>query len=95
MTNSGLFNVENGFRVAVLKRGYKWTYLYFIDGTKIRCRRIRSAKIGQRKEIGGRNQYSTAELAKKFLTIKTLTGGKYYMSKATRRTLTQIAGESA
>lgn len=91
MTNSGMFNIDNGFRCAVAKRGYKWTYLFFIDGNKIRRKRIRSAKVGQPKSIPGSRSYSTAELAQRLLSAKTLNGNRYQISKAARQTLKSIA----
>ena len=94
MTNSGMFNIENGDRCAVAKRGYKWTYLFFLDGSKIRRKRIRSHKVGQPKEFVGSRSYTTAELAQRFLTAKTLNGTRYQIGKAAKRTLKAIAGEA-
>ena len=93
--NSGMYNIDNGFRCAVAKEGYKWTYLYFIDGNRIKSRRVRTAKVKSPKQIVGNRSYTTAELAQRFLTAKTLNGTKYEMGKAVRRSLKAIAGAAA
>ena len=89
--NSGMYNIDNGFRCAVAKEGYKWTYLYFIDGSRIKSRRIRTNKVKAPKEIVGSRSYTTAELAQRFLTAHTLNGMPYEMGKAVRRNLKAIA----
>ena len=88
---SGMFNIDNGFRCAVAKVGYKWAYLYYIDGSRIKSRRVRTNRLKSPKEIVGGRSYTTAQLAKRFLTAKTLNGVPYEMGKAVRRNLTAIA----
>lgn len=84
---SGVFFVENGFRPAITKTGWKWTYIMFLDGTKVRCKRVLSSKVGQSRPIGGNTPYSTADLAGQFLTRNTLTGKPYQITKRCRTML--------
>ena len=85
--DSGIYFVDNGFRPAITKKGWKWTYIMFIDGTRIRCKRMLSSKIGDPRPIYGTKPYSTAELAHQFLTRKTLTGCRYFITKQCRTML--------
>jgi hypothetical protein len=85
--DSGMYFIDGGFRPAITKTGYKWTFVIFIDGTRIRCKRMLSSKVGRARPIGGNKPYSTAELAGQFLIRKTLTGQRYRIAKRTRTML--------
>jgi hypothetical protein len=84
---SGMFFVEHGFRPAIVKKGWKWAYIIFLNGSKVRCKRVLSSKIGRARPIAGSKSYSTAELAGQFLTRTTLNGKPYQLTKRCRSML--------
>jgi hypothetical protein len=90
MTNqdivSGTFYVDNGFRPCIAKSGYKWAHLLYLNGTRVKCKKIRNQKTGKVKPIVGARKYTTEELAVRFLTGRT-------MSKKAQSILIEIVME--
>ena len=67
---SGTFYVDNGFRPCIAKSGYKWAHLIYLNGSRIKCKKVRNQKTGRPKPIIGTKKYTTQELAIRFLTSK-------------------------
>jgi hypothetical protein len=78
---SGTLFIDNGYRPAIVKRGRKWAFIMFINGSKIRCKREKAKKVGRLSPIGGAVPYTTSTLADQFLTRKTLTGDSRFITK--------------
>lgn len=84
---SGTFFVENGFRPAIVKKGRKWAFVMFLDGSSVRCKRVLKSKVSNPKPIGGSVEYTTERLAAQFLSRKTLNGTDRFITKRARTML--------
>ena len=91
-TTSGMFYVDNGFRLCIAKSGYKWAYLVYISANRIKCRRLRNQKTGRPKPIIGNTLYNTETVAQSFLNAQTITGCNRVMSKRAKTILQEIVG---
>ena len=76
MAKSGMYYINNGFRLCIAVNGYKWTNLIFIDGTKIRCKRVKNRKVGRGQPIIGNRSYTTPQLARRLLNTRSISGLK-------------------
>ncbi len=94
MAKSGMYYINNGFRVCIAVNGYKWTNLIFIHGTGIRCKRVKNHRVGQAHPIIGNRTYTTPQLARKLLNTPSINGTKRIMSNRTRKLLNLSIEES-
>ena len=86
---AGTFHVEGGFRPCLAKAGYKWSYLLYVKGTKLKCKRLKSQKTGRVRPIVGMKEYDPILLAEAFLSNSRLTGKPRVMSKKAKVILTE------
>ena len=93
MINSGLFYIDNGFRIGISKRGRKWASVLYLSGGKVKARKVRSVKLKAPKPLCGTRVYSTRQVAKRLLGATTM-GVKREMSKRTKGILQSIIQES-
>ncbi len=93
MFNSGKFYIDNGFRIGISKQGRKWTTVIYLNGCRIKSRRVRNVKLRAPKCICGTRSYSTQEVAKRLLGT-TLLGTERQMSETVRRLLNSVIQEA-
>ena len=89
-TTSGMFYVDNGFRLCIAKSGYKWAYLVYINANKLKCKKLRNQKTGKPRPIPGHTRYNTADVARSFLNGRSLNGTTRIMSKRAKSILQDI-----
>lgn len=78
----GYVFVAGGFRPAVTKEGPKWTQVVYLDGSRVRVKRVKG-KLEHRPVAG----YTTIKLARKFLKPRNCLGVKMSVSKTARKLL--------
>jgi hypothetical protein len=74
--------IDGGFRPVISKEGPKWTQVVFLDGDKVRVKRVRGNL--QYRPIDG---YTLRRMARKFLQPRNCLGTKTQISKTARKLL--------
>jgi hypothetical protein len=87
MYESGVFYIDGGFRLCIIKRGYKFTHVIYLDACKVKKKKLK----GNRHSV--RSKYPTTKLASKFLQPKTSWGADKYIPKGTKKLLRQAIAE--
>ena len=94
MTNkeitSGMFYIDNGYRLCIAKSGYKWAYLVYISADRLKCKKLRNQKTGKPRPIIGKTRYNTERVARAFLNRHSLNGTSRVMSKKAKSILQEI-----
>ena len=78
----GYVFVDGGFRPAITKEGPKWTQVVYLDGSRVRVRKVKG--VLEHRDING---YTTSKMARKFLKPRNCLNVKMHVSKAARKLL--------
>ena len=87
MYESGVFYVDGGFRLCIIKRGYKFSHVIYIDACKVKKKKLKGNKHSVI------SNYPIKKLARKLLQPKTFWGSDKYIPKGTKKLLRQAIDE--
>ena len=81
--DSGRVFINGGFRPAIVKQGHKWSQVAYIDGSRVRVKRVK----GMVKVVPAYGDLKT--LASAFLRRKNVLGLTMHISKGAKQLLQQ------
>lgn len=86
----GTFYIDGGYRPCIAKKGHKWTYIMYLRGSGVRCKRLKNRKTGIPKPIVGMKSYSLQQLACEFLRKKSALGTTRHIPKKAEQLLNTL-----